>query len=71
MIPTINAYSVNISRRFFGVKEADINRSFPGNDYGEPADRLTNALLTEIKDYVYGISLRPSTSKESLYRMCV
>ena len=55
VIPTINAYSVNISRRFFGVKEADINRSFPGNDYGEPADRLTNALLTEIKDYVYGI----------------
>ena len=46
VIPTINAYSVNISRRFFGVKEADINRSFPGNDYGEPADRLTNALLT-------------------------
>ena len=43
VIPTINAYSVNISRRFFGVKEADINRSFPGNDYGEPADRLTNA----------------------------
>ena len=39
VIPTINAYSVNISRRFFGVKEADINRSFPGNDYGEPADR--------------------------------
>ena len=38
VIPTINAYSVNISRRFFGVKEADINRSFPGNDYGEPAD---------------------------------
>ena len=55
VLPTINAYSVNISRRFFGVKEADINRSFPGNDYGEPADRLTNALLTEIKDYVYGI----------------
>ena len=55
VIPTINAYSVNISRRFFGVKEADINRSFPGNDYGEPADRLTNALLTEIRDYVYGI----------------
>ena len=27
VIPTINAYSVNISRRFFGVKEADINRS--------------------------------------------
>ena len=55
VIPTINAYSVNISRRFFGVKEADINRSFPGNDYGEPADRLTNALLTEIRDYVYCI----------------
>ena len=55
VIPAINAYSVNIDRRFFGVKEADINRSFPGNDYGEPADRLTNALLSEIGDYVYGI----------------
>lgn len=55
VIPVINAYSININERFFGVKEADINRSFPGNDYGEPASRLSNAILQEIKDYGYGI----------------
>lgn len=55
VIPTINPYSINLWKRFFGVKEADLNRNFPGNDYGEPAARLANAVLSEIKDYVYGI----------------
>lgn len=55
VIPVVNSYSINIGRRFFGVKEADINRNFPGNDFGEPAARLTDALLKEIKEYIYGI----------------
>ena len=54
VIPTINAYSVNISRRFFGVKEADINRSFPGirAPCAYDGDRLS--------EYVVGESVRTS-----------
>lgn len=55
VIPVVNSYSININERFFGVKEADINRNFPGSDYGEPAARLADALLKEVKEYVYGV----------------
>lgn len=55
VIPVVNAYSVNINERFFGVKETDINRNFPGSNYGEPAARLADSLLAEIKEYAYGI----------------
>lgn len=55
VIPAVNAYSINIGTRFFGVHEADINRSFPGSGQGEPAARLADALLKEIGEYVYGI----------------
>lgn len=55
VIPVVNAYSINVGNRFFGVKEADINRSFPGSSVGEPASRLSDALLKEIKEYMYGI----------------
>lgn len=71
VIPTINAYSVNISRRFFGVKEADINRSFPGNDYGEPADRRPMRCLRRSGTTFMGSSLRPFTDRENSCPMCV
>lgn len=37
------------------MKEADINRNFPGSSSGEPAARLADALLTEIREYGFGI----------------
>lgn len=55
VIPVVNSYSVNLGERFFGVKEADINRNFPGSSTGEPAARLADSLLSRIKEYVYGI----------------
>ena len=74
VIPTINAYSVNISRRFFGVKEADINRSFPGNDYGEKNHRglrQRHRCLRRSGITFMGSSLRPFTDRENSCPMCV
>ena len=55
IVPTLNNYSINTGNRFYGVKDVDINRSFPGNDYGEPVTRLANGVLQEIESYTYGI----------------
>lgn len=55
VIPTLNGHSINIGNQFFGVKGVDINRSFPGNDYGEPVSRLAGEILDKIQDYTYGI----------------
>lgn len=55
VIPAVNTYAVNMERRFFGMDNTDINRMFPGTDYGEVASRLARGLTEEIKDYSYGI----------------
>ncbi|MCR4616960.1 MAG: succinylglutamate desuccinylase/aspartoacylase family protein [Lachnospiraceae bacterium] len=55
VIPCINEYAFNLSKDFFGVKNLDINTSFPGNDYGEPITRLTGGLFEKIKEYTYEI----------------
>lgn len=55
VVPYVNSHSINVSNQLFGVKKVDINRSFPGNDYGEPVSRLANAILKEIDAYMYGI----------------
>ena len=55
VIPTANFYAFNLSKDFFGVKNIDINRCFPGNDYGEPVSRIAGGLFEHIKDYAYTI----------------
>ena len=55
VIPVVNSYSINSNNRFFGVDNSDINRCFPGNSEGDPTSRLAAGLLSEIKEYVYGI----------------
>ncbi len=55
VIPTANFYAFNLSKDFFGVKNIDINRCFPGNDFGEPVSRLAGGLFDKIKDYSYTI----------------
>lgn len=57
VIPVINALGMNINRRFFGVENQDINRLFPGKDYGDTADRIADGIFKAIREYNYGIQL--------------
>ena len=75
VIPTINAYSVNISRRFFGVKEAG-GPSDQCVAYGDPGLRLWDPVYVllqtgrirapcaydgdRLSEYVVGESVRTS-----------
>lgn len=57
VIPAVNTFSMNMGQRFWGVENMDINRCFPGNDYGDTASRLAGTLMDVIRDYTYGIQL--------------
>ena len=57
VIPVINALGMNVNRRFFGVENQDINRMFPGKEYGDTADRIADGIFKVIKEYSYGIQL--------------
>ncbi len=57
VIPSANAYSMNIKKRFWSIDNTDINRMFPGYDEGETTQRIANGLFQEIKDYQYGMQL--------------
>lgn len=55
VIPSLNHYGMNISKRFWSMDNTDINRMFPGNINGETTERIAAAVFNEIKDYQYGI----------------
>lgn len=55
VIPAINPFSVNTGKRFWGVGDIDINRSFPGNQEGDTTSRIAAGVLEQIRDYTYGI----------------
>lgn len=55
VIPVVNSYGINVGRHYFGVDNADLNRAFPGNSYGEQSRRIANALLEEVGAYIYGV----------------
>lgn len=57
VIPVINAHGMNVDRKFFGVENQDLNRMFPGKDYGDAADRIADGIFKVIKEYSYGIQL--------------
>ena len=57
VIPVINGTGLNISKRFFGVEDVDINRDFPGREGGDTTDRIACELFEKIKEYTYGIQL--------------
>ncbi len=57
VIPVVNTYAINVGQRFFGPEKVDINRSFPGNTYGDTTYRIAAALTEHIQDYSYGIQL--------------
>lgn len=57
VIPVVNHFSMNVSKRFWGVDDIDINRMFPGNPEGDTAARIADGIMQEIRDYSYGIQL--------------
>ena len=57
LIPVVNALGMNVSRRFFGVENMDINRMFPGKEDGSTTDRIAFQIFEKIKGYTYGIQL--------------
>ena len=57
VIPSVNNYSLNIGKRYWGLDNTDINRMFPGYDKGETTQRIAERLFNAVKDYKYGINL--------------
>ncbi|MCD7725752.1 MAG: M14 family metallopeptidase [Clostridiales bacterium] len=57
VVPVVNSYAMNVGKRFWGVENMDINRSFPGASGGETAARIAAGVFGRIKDYSYGIQL--------------
>ena len=55
VIPCVNYYGMNIGKRFWPVDNTDINRKFPGMDYGDTTERIAAGVLSAIRDYSYGI----------------
>lgn len=57
VVPIVNNYSMNVSKRFWGVDDTDLNRMFPGSPQGDTAARMTDGVMNTIKDYSFGIQL--------------
>ncbi|MFI3237884.1 MAG: M14 family metallopeptidase [Lachnospiraceae bacterium] len=55
VVPSANAYSMNIQKRFWGIDNTDVNRMFPGYNEGETTQRIAGGLFEAIKDYEYGM----------------
>ena len=57
VVPSVNAFSMNIAKRFWPVDNTDINRMFPGYDLGETTQRIADGLFRAVQGYDYGIQL--------------
>ena len=57
VIPTVNAFSLNVQKRFWAMDNTDVNRMFPGYDQGETTQRIAAALFEAVKKYEWGIQL--------------
>lgn len=55
VIPVLNTLAMNVNRRFFGVENQDINRMFPGKEYGDATDKIADGIFKVIREYSYGI----------------
>ncbi len=55
VVPSVNSYSMNTKKRFWGIDNTDINRMFPGYDQGETTQRIAGALFDKINSYEYGM----------------
>ena len=57
VVPSVNAFSMNIHKRFWPVDNTDINRMFPGYDKGETTQRIAAGLFDAVQGYPFGIQL--------------
>lgn len=57
VIPSVNHYSMNVGKRFWPSDNTDINRMFPGYNFGETTQRIAAGLFEAVKGYEYGIQL--------------
>ena len=57
VVPAVNAFSMNIHKRFWPVDNTDINRMFPGYDQGETTQRIADGLFRAVQGFPYGIQL--------------
>ena len=55
IIPSLNSYGTNISKRFWCLDNTDINRMFPGDPDGETTERIAAGVFSEICKYQYGV----------------
>ncbi len=55
VIPSVNHYSMNIGKRFWGNDNTDINRMFPGYSQGETTQRIADGVFQAVQGYEYGI----------------
>ena len=55
VIPCVNTYSMNQSKRFWPQDDTDINRMFPGYYAGETTQRIAEGVFDAIKNYTYGV----------------
>ena len=55
VIPSVNHYSMNVSKRFWGNDNTDINRMFPGYSLGETTQRIADGVFQAVQGYEYGI----------------
>jgi predicted deacylase len=55
VIPSVNHYSINIEKRFWGMDNTDINRMFPGQEESETTKRIAAGIFSAVKGYSYGI----------------
>ena len=57
VVPAVNAFSMNIHKRFWPVDNTDINRMFPGYDAGETTQRIADGLFRAVMGFPYGVQL--------------
>lgn len=55
VIPSVNPYSMNVGKKFWCTDDLDINRSFPGNEYGDTTSRIASRIMNVVKEYSFGI----------------
>ena len=57
VVPSVNAFSMNIHKRFWPLDNTDINRMFPGYSEGETTQRIADGLFRAVQDFPFGIQL--------------